>query len=166
VAENIQKTRRDSSTLDRNACRILIKRWNTDREDFTVMQMQFVSRPFCKQCFDKPQHIPWVDELQRADSTTEPWSIQEIDILPEISDDELRQLQNDDPSIGLIKEMIVQGEAPTIDTLRSPPLEVRKIWSLRPTVVMQNNLLVRKDEDRTQLVVPTSLRERLFSHVH
>jgi len=130
------------------------------------MQMQFVSRPFCKQCFDKPQHIPWVDELQRADSTTEPWSIQEIDILPEISDDELRQLQNDDPSIGLIKEMIVQGEAPTIDTLRSPPLEVRKIWSLRPTVVMQNNLLVRKDEDRTQLVVPTSLRERLFSHVH
>jgi len=32
--------------------------------------------------------------------------------------------------------------------------------------VIQNNLLVRKDEDRTQLVVLTSLRERLFSHVH
>jgi len=62
--------------------------------------------------------------------------------------------------------MIVRGEAPTIDTLRSLPLEARKIWSLRPTVVIQNNLLVRKDEDRTQLVVPTSLRERLFSRVH
>jgi len=62
--------------------------------------------------------------------------------------------------------MIVQGEAPTIDKLVSLPLEAIKIWSLRPTVVMQNNPLVRKDEDRTQLVVPTSLRERLFSHVH
>ena len=107
-----------------------------------------------------------VDELQRADSITEPWYIQAIDILPEIFDDELRQLQDDDPSIGPIKEMIVQGEAPTIDTLRSLPLEARKIWSLRPTIVIQNNLLVRKDKDRTQLVVPTSLRERLFSHVH
>jgi len=26
--------------------------------------------------------------------------------------------------------------------------------------------LVRKDEDRTQLVVPISLRKRLFSYVH
>jgi len=125
-----------------------------------------VSRPFCKQCFDKPQRIPWVDELQRADSITEPWSIQAIDILPEVSDDVLRQLQDDEPSIGPIKDMIAQGEAHTIDTLRSLPLEARKIWSLRPTVVIQNNLLVRKDEDRTQLVVPTSLRKRLFSHVH
>jgi len=32
--------------------------------------------------------------------------------------------------------------------------------------VIQNNLLVRKDEDRTQLVVLASLRERLFSHVY
>jgi len=92
--------------------------------------------------------------------------LQAIDILPEISDDELRQLQDDDSSIGPIKEVIVRGEAPTIDTLRSLPLEARKIWPLRPTVVFRNNLLVRKDEDRTQLVVPTSLRERLFSHVH
>jgi len=76
-----------------------------------------------------------MDELQRADSITEPWSMQAIDILPEISDDELRQLQDDDSSIGPIKEMIVQGKAPTIiDTLRSLLLEARKIWSLRPTV--------------------------------
>jgi len=62
--------------------------------------------------------------------------------------------------------MIAQGEAPTIDTLRSLPLEARQIWSLRPTVVIQNNLLVRRNEDRTQLLVPTSLRERLFTHAH
>jgi len=41
-----------------------------------------------------------------ADSITEPWSIQTIDILSEKSDDEL---QDDDPSKGPIKEMIVQG---------------------------------------------------------
>ena len=69
--------------------------------------------------------------------------------MPEISADELRQLQDDDQSIGPIIEMIVQGEGLTIDTLRSLPLEARKIWSLRPTVVMQNN----KDEDQTKLVV-------------
>ena len=44
-----------------------------------------------------------MDELQRADSITEPWSIQAIDIMPEISDDELRQLQDDDSSTGPIK---------------------------------------------------------------
>ena len=126
--------------------------------------------------FKRPEGIlaRWIETLaefnyeveHRPGRITEPWSIQAIDILPEISDDELRQLQDNDSSIGPIKEMIVQGEAPTIDTLRSLPLEARKIWSLRPTVVIQNNLLVRKDEDRTKLVVPTSLRERLLSHVH
>jgi len=72
----------------------------------------------------------------------------------------------DNQSIGTITDMTVEREAPTIDTLRSLPLKTRKIWSLRPTVVIQNNLLVRKDEDLKQLVEPTSLRERLFSHVH
>ena len=32
--------------------------------------------------------------------------------------------------------------------------------------MIKNNLLVRKNENRTHLVVPTSLRESLFSHVH
>ena len=131
----------------------LIMRLNTDQGDFIQMRMEYLD-PFA------------MDELQRADSIMEPWSIQAIDILPEVSDDELRQLQDDDPSIGPIKEMIAQGEAPTIDTLRSLPVEARKIWSLRQTVVIQNNSLVRRDEDRTKLLVPTSLRERLFTHAH
>jgi len=34
-----------------------------------------LSRPFCKQCYDRPNHIPWVDELQRADAAVGPWSV-------------------------------------------------------------------------------------------
>ena len=35
-----------------------------------------------------------VDELQRADSIMEPWSIQAVDIFPKLSVDELRQFHS------------------------------------------------------------------------
>ena len=31
-----------------------------------------LSRPFCKQCYDRPTHIPWVDEMERADAAVSP----------------------------------------------------------------------------------------------
>ena len=31
-----------------------------------------ISRPFCKQCWNKVPKTPWVDELDRADELTEP----------------------------------------------------------------------------------------------
>ena len=31
-----------------------------------------VSRPFCKQCLDKPTKVKWIDELEMADELTEP----------------------------------------------------------------------------------------------
>ena len=34
-----------------------------------------LSWPFCKQCYDRPTHIPWVDEMERADAAVGPWSV-------------------------------------------------------------------------------------------
>ena len=34
-----------------------------------------LSRPFCKQCYDRPSHIPWVDEMERADAAVGPWLV-------------------------------------------------------------------------------------------
>jgi len=41
-----------------------------------------LSRPFCKQCYDRPNHIPWVDELQTA---VGPWSVHLLEIAPEMT---------------------------------------------------------------------------------
>ena len=62
--------------------------------------------------------------------------------------------------------MLSQGYSPTLDDLRALPLEGRKLWSLRPTILPQNQVLVRRDGDAVQLVVPQSLRRQLFTHTH
>jgi len=49
--------------------------------------------------------------------------------------------------------MLSQGYSPTLDDLRALPLEGRKLWSMRPTIVLQNQVLVRRDGDAVQLVV-------------
>jgi len=41
-----------------------------------------LSRPFCKQCYDRPSHIPWVDEMERADAAVGPWSVHLLEIAP------------------------------------------------------------------------------------
>jgi len=52
-----------------------------------------VSRPFCKQCMDKPAKVKWVDELERADELTEPLGVQWIVVTPELSAQEVREFQ-------------------------------------------------------------------------
>jgi len=37
---------------------------------------------------------------------------------------------------------------------------------MRPTIILQNNVLLRRDGDAVQLVVPLSLRHQLFTHTH
>jgi len=62
--------------------------------------------------------------------------------------------------------MLSQGYSPTLDDLRTLPLEGRKLWSLRPTIILQNQVLVRRYGDAVQLAVPQSLRRQLFTHTH
>jgi len=62
--------------------------------------------------------------------------------------------------------MLSQGYSPTLDDLRTLPLEGRKLWSLRPTIILKNQVIVRRDGDAVQLVVPQSLRHQMFTHTH
>jgi len=55
---------------------------------------------------------------------------------------------------------------PTADDLRSLPLEGRNLWSKRPLLQLNNNVLVRRNENNTQLVVRTTLRKRIYDHAH
>jgi len=124
-----------------------------------------LSRPFCKQCHDRPNHIPWVDELQRADAAVGPWSVHLLEIAPEMTDADVAKLQDEDEILGPVKSMLSQGYSPTLDDLRTLPLEGRKLWSMRP-IIFQNQVLVRRDGDAVQLVVPQSLRHQLFTRTH
>ena len=50
--------------------------------------------------------------------------------------------------------------------MRALPLESRIIWSHRPTVKILEGILVRHVEDNIQLVLPQTLRRRLFDASH
>jgi len=53
--------------------------------------------------------------------------------------------------------------------LRALPLVSRNLWSQTPSIHLQSNVLVRSrddDDTKVQLVVPMSLRRRLFEHAH
>jgi len=125
-----------------------------------------VSRPHCKQCWGKPASTPWVDELDRADDLTETHSVHAVTLLPEISHAELQQLQSEDSVLAPIIDYLEPDTTPTADDLRSLPLEARNLWSQRPLLQLNNNVLVRQNDTKTQLVVPTTLRKRLYDHAH
>jgi len=101
-----------------------------------------------------------------ADAVVGPWSVHLLLIAPELTDTDVAKLQDDAEVLGPVKSTLSQGYSPTLDDLRALPLEGRKLWSLRPTIVLQNQVLVRRDSDAVQLVVPQSLRRQLFSHTH
>ena len=128
-----------------------------------------ISRPFCKQCWNKVPKTPWVDELDRADELTEPLGLRTVRLVPEITNSELAVLQAEDESLGPVIEWIKADCDPTIDDLRSRPLDSRNLWSQTPSVHLQTGVLVRSrhdDDTKVQLVVPMSLRRRLFEHAH
>jgi len=125
-----------------------------------------VSRPLCKQCFGKQARVPWVDELERADELTEPLSIHAFELQPELSDSDLAELQRADPVLGPVIECISYGSNPIMDALKAMSVDARNLWSQRPAITLVNGVLVRQKDGITQLVVPITLRRRLFDHVH
>jgi len=102
--------------------------------------------------------------MERADAAVGPWSVHLLEIAPELTDADVARLQDQDEVLGPVKSMLSQGYSPTLDDLCALPLEGRKLWSLRPTIILQNQVLVRRDGDAVQLVVPQSLRHQLFTH--
>jgi len=113
-----------------------------------------------------PCNIPWVDEIERADAAVGPWSVHLLEMAPELTDADVAKLQGEDEVLGPVKAMLSQGYSPSLDELRALPLYGRILWSMRPTILLQNQVLVRRDGDAVQLVVPQSLRHQLLTHTH
>jgi len=55
---------------------------------------------------------------------------------------------------------------PSTDEFRALPLESRRLLSMQPEVRLQDNLMVKERDGRVQVVVPVTLRRRLFEITH
>jgi len=127
-----------------------------------------VSRQYCKQCLDKVARTRWVHELDRADELTEPLGVQRVAITFNFSDDEIREMQAEDPDLGPAVDWISDGHCPSSYVVRQHSLESRHLWGQVPAVHLLNGILVRKlsDEQTTQSVVPRRLRKSIFDLMH
>ena len=125
-----------------------------------------LSRQNCKQCWGRVSKKPWIDELSRADECTGPLGLHALQLQPELSDDELRDLQTEDSVLGPIRSWLNTEYEPTQDDLRQLPPEGRKIWSQRQLLMIVNGVLIRRMDSGTQLLVPDALRRRLFDSTH
>jgi len=92
--------------------------------------------------------------MERADAAVGPWSVHLLEIAPEMTDADVAKLQDEDEILGPVKSMLSQGYSPSLDDLRALPLEGRKLWSMRPTIVLQNQVLIRRDGDATVSAPP------------
>lgn len=127
-----------------------------------------VSRPLCKQCFGKTDKKPWVDELDRADELTEPLGLRTLTWAPEISAEDMAAFQAEDDDISPVISWLNTDYSPTADEMRRYPLSVRHLWAQRAELQFREDVLVifRVLPDRTQLVVPLTIRKTLFDHIH
>jgi len=76
-----------------------------------------VYRPFCKQCLDKVTKVRWVDELDRADELPEPLGVRWVVVTPEISADQIREFQAEDPDLGPVIDWMTKGQMPSAGIL-------------------------------------------------
>jgi len=128
------------------------------------------------------------DELHRADElsellgthSTEPQGqsivsshieslrVNRITFLPELSDDDVIELQAEDDDFGPVVQWLTDGYEPTYDELRSFSLTTRQLWDLVPMVHLLDDVLVFRPNDTpdVKLVVPYSLHKQLFDANH
>jgi len=125
-----------------------------------------LSRQHCKQCWGKIPKEPWVDELQRANECIEPLGTHALQLLPELSYDEIGDLRQEDYVISLLRLWFDLEYEPSLDELRQLPPDGRKLWSLRSSLSVVNRVLVRKTDENSQLIVPNALKRRLFDQAH
>jgi len=125
-----------------------------------------VSRQTCKQCWGKVAPTHWIDECDRAEDLIQPLSIRAIQLLPEFSSTDLATLQAEDPDMADAYTVMHDGLHPSPDELRAFPLESRHLISQQPQIRLENDVMVKIDDDCTRLVVPTTLRYRLFEMAH
>jgi len=125
-----------------------------------------ISRQMCKQCLGKVSPVHWIDECERADDLVHPLSIHSIQVLPELSSSDISEMQAEDSEMGDAYRVLQNGLNPSPDELRAFPLESRHLLSLRPEIRLEDGVMVKVEDERTRLVVPVTLRQRLFTLTH
>ena len=90
-------------------------------------------------------------------------SVHTLRLLPELSAQDLTELQSEDPEMGPAYTVMSQDFELTPDEFRALPLESRHLLSMRPEVFLQDGLMLRTREGSTHLIVPVSLRLRCQS---
>ena len=75
-------------------------------------------------------------------------------------------MQREDPVISPLLDFSDRDVTPTRDDLRALPLESRNPWSQRPSIRLQDVILVRELPTHTQLVMPNVIQNQLFDTVH
>jgi len=78
-----------------------------------------VSRPICKQCWGKAFTTPWIDEFERADELTEPLGVHTLTVEPQVSIQEIAELQQEDSIISLLLDFLDCDITPNPDDLRA-----------------------------------------------
>jgi len=154
-----------------------------------------MSRPFCKHCWGKTvkthlvdESVEEGDELHRADELSELLgthitessdsgiassddelpSVNRVTFLPELSDNDMIEIQAEDEDLGPVVQWLTDGYTPTYDELRSFSLTTCRLWDLVPMVHLLNGALIFKPNDTAdiKLVVPYGLRKQLFDANH
>ena len=125
-----------------------------------------LSRQHCKQCWGRLPKTPWIDELDRANDCVGPLGLHALQLLPELSNETVAELQANDSTLGLIKSWLDTEYEPNTDDLRQLPPDGRKLWTERNSLMISNDVLLRRTETDYQLVVPDALRRRLFETAH
>jgi len=125
-----------------------------------------LSRQHCKQCWGRVPKEPWIDELQRDNKCADPLGLHALQLLPELSNDEVNDLQQEDSVLSLLRSWLELNYEPSLDELRQLPPDGRKLWSLRSSLTVVDQVLIRKSDGNSQLVVPNVLKRRLFDQAH
>jgi len=109
-----------------------------------------------------------VDELDRPDELTEPLGVRWVVVTPEISADQIKEFQAEDPDLGPVIDCMTEGQTSPSDVLRQHSLETRNLWGQCLAVHLSDGMLVSKlfDTDVAQMDVPHSLRRPLFDQSH
>ena len=89
-----------------------------------------------------------------------------LQLLPELSDDEISDLQQEESIISLLRSWLDLEYEPSLDELRQLPPDGRKLWSLRSSLTVVNQVLVRKTDENSQLIVPNALKRPWFDQAH
>ena len=122
-----------------------------------------MSRMPCTQC-GRSDHSEENTILAAVHQTRSPF--------PGRSQEELRQLQLEDPSIGYVFRAKEKDRMPATDELKGQSLEVRRLIQLWSQLAVVDGVLLRCFEDDSgkaswmQLVVPRALRDEVMEEIH